>query len=306
MQTTVKSEFTLRGIGLHSGRAVSVIVRPAPADHGIWFKRTDVVQGCARIPALWSAVERTALCTRLVNADGVSLSTVEHIMAALAGCGIHNALVEVNGPEIPILDGSAKPFVAQILRAGVCRLGAPVAALEILKPVSVQDGLARASLLPAEGLVLSFEIDFPDAAIGRQARSLNMANGAFVRELCDCRTFCREADVERMRANGLALGGSLANAVVVSGASVRNPEGLRRRDEPVRHKMLDALGDLALAGAPLLARYEGVRAGHALTNTLLRTVFADDSAYRVVTLDAQTARCLPGVGIGPEDLRHVA
>jgi UDP-3-O-[3-hydroxymyristoyl] N-acetylglucosamine deacetylase len=196
--------------------------------------------------------------------------------------------------------------VAAILRAGLQPLDAPVRAVAVLKPVEVSNGAAWARLEPARHLSIDFEIDFPDLAIGRQVRRLDMANGAFVRTLCDSRTFCRQADVVAMRAAGLGLGGSLANAVVVDGAQVLNPDGLRHRDEMVRHKMLDALGDLALAEATLLAAYTGYRAGHALTNTLLRALFADPDAYRMVEVDADTARRLPGAGVTPSDLPRVA
>lgn len=306
MQTTLKSAITLRGVGLHSGRPVRLRILPASAEMGIWFKRTDRVDGDPIIPARWDMVERTPLCTKLINEHGVSISTVEHLMAALAGCGVHNAMIEVSGPEVPILDGSSAPFVTEILRVGIQRLDAPVRGIEVLRPVTVQDGAAWARLEPAQGLTISFEIDFPDAAIGRQSRELNMANGAFVRTLCDSRTFCRQADVDTMRANGLGLGGSLANAVVVDGAEVLNPGGLRHSDEMVRHKMLDALGDLYMADAVLLGRYTGHRAGHALTNTLLRALFAQPDAYRPVAIGADMARRLPGAGVTTNDLPRVA
>ncbi len=306
MQTTVKTDISLRGIGLHSGCAVTLRLLPAPAGTGICFKRTDRIEGDPVIPARWDLVERTPLCTKLVNADGVSVSTVEHLMAALAGCGVHNAVVEISGGEVPILDGSSEPFVAAILKSGLRQLQAPIRAIEVLKTVQVRKERAWARLDPAANLSIAFEIDFPDAAIGHQARTLNMANGAFVRELCNSRTFCRQADVDAMRAVGKGLGGSLSNAVVVEGAEVLNPDGMRHPDEPVRHKMLDALGDLALANGALLGAYKGYRAGHSLTNTLLRALFADPSAYRIVSLDAGKAGLLPGVGVSFDDLRHVA
>lgn len=258
------------------------------------------------IPALWDVVEQSPLCTRLVNADDVSVSTVEHVMAALAGCGVHNALIEIDGPEVPILDGSAAPFVRGILRRGVHALAAPIRAIEILRPVRVQVGDASAVLLPSDGLTIEFHIDFAEPAIGQQSKTLDMANGSFVRELSDCRTFCRRADVETMQANGLALGGSLDNAVVFDGEDVLNPEGLRHTDEAVRHKMLDALGDLALAGLPILGRYIGNRAGHAVTNTLLRALFAEPDAFRIVECDLSTAARLPGRGLIWAEVPQVA
>ena len=301
MQTTIKSPVSFAGVGLHTGRPCRMTLHPASSEYGIWFHRTDIALGDALIPARWDAVVQGELCTKLANADGVSVSTVEHIMAAVAGTGIHNLLIEIDGPEAPILDGSAAPFVRAILSRGLRVLDAPVRAIEVLKPVEIRQGDAVARLSPAPGLRLSFDIAFADAAIGRQFKTMDMANGAFVRELCDSRTFCREADIAPMRAKGLILGGSLDNAVVVDGARVLTPGGLRHKDEAVRHKMLDALGDLALAGAPLLAHYEGHRAGHALTNALLRALFADPAAFRMVVCDGATAARLPGVGISRAD-----
>lgn len=306
MQNTVKSPVTFDGVGLHSGRPARLVIRPASAEHGIWFRRTDISVGDAMIPALWDAVERSPLCTRLVNGAGASVGTVEHVMAALAGCGVHNALVEIDGPEVPILDGSAAPFVRGIMSRGIRRQSAPVRAFEILKPISVEIDGARATLLPSDRLVMEFSIDFEDAAIGQQSKVLDMANGSFARELCDSRTFCRRADVEMMHENGLALGGTLENAVVVDGDQVLSPGGLRHADEAVRHKMLDALGDLALAGAPILGRYVGDKAGHSLTNTLLRTLFETPGAFRMVECDRPMAARLPGYGLAWNEIPQVA
>lgn len=306
MQHTLKHPVTFLGSGLHSGRPVRMVVRPASADYGIWFRRLDLVAGDALVPARWDAVTPSRLCTVLANARGVQVSTVEHIMAALAGCGIHNALIELDGPEVPILDGSSAPFVAALLRAGLVAQAAPVRAIRVLDRVEVSEGPAVARLEPADMLEIDFRIDFPDAVIGRQAKTLNMANGAFVRELSDSRTFCRESDVIAMRENGLALGGTYQNAVVVDGARVLSPGGMRHRDEPVRHKMLDAMGDLALAGGPVLGRYTGIRAGHALTNRLLRALFATPGAWQMVECSTPTKQKLPGVGVGRGDVPRVA
>ncbi|MEM0934926.1 MAG: UDP-3-O-acyl-N-acetylglucosamine deacetylase [Pseudomonadota bacterium] len=307
MQTTLRKSVALTGVGLHSGRPARVTLSPASAEFGIWFKRADAVAGDPLIAARWDLVEQAPLCTRLVNADGVSVSTVEHIMAALAGCGIHNAMIEVSGPEVPILDGSSAQFVQAILAAGVRALDAELRAFRVAKPLRVDGaGGAWAQLTPSQSLSIAFEIEFDDAAIGRQARRLDMANGAFVRELCDSRTFCRRADVEQMREAGLALGGSLRNAVVVEGDAILTPGGLRHPDEPVRHKMLDALGDLALAGAPILGAYHGHRAGHALTNRLLQALFSTPGALEVVTCDGAHLRRLPGMGVSLADLAAVA
>lgn len=307
MQTTIRSAVTFTGRGLHSGLRARMTVQPASAEYGIWFRRTDVIGRDAMVQAHWSSVSNAKLCTEISNAAGTSVSTIEHVMAALAGCGIHNALIEIDGPEVPILDGSAAPFAAAILARGVRDLDAPLRCVEILEPVEIRDGAALARLEPAETLEIDFEIDFADAAIGHQRKRLSMSNGAFLRELSDCRTFCRQADVEAMQASGLALGGTPGeNAVVFDGDRVLSPGGLRRADEPVRHKMLDALGDLALAGAPILGRYIGNRAGHAMTNRLLRAVFANPAAYRIVACDPARRRLLPGTGINRADIPAVA
>ncbi|MBP0484246.1 UDP-3-O-acyl-N-acetylglucosamine deacetylase [Sagittula salina] len=309
MQTTIGTAISFDGPGLHSGAPARLTIRPAGADHGIWFKRCDVELGDAMIPARWDMVRTSPLCTEIVNAAGVAVSTVEHVMAALAGCGVHNALVEIDGPEAPILDGSSVPFVRGILKAGLRPQGVPVRAIEILEAVEVETPSGWARLSPAKpgtGLEMSFHIDFTDAAIGRQEKRLNLANGTFVRELCDSRTFCRAADVEAMHAVGKALGGTLENAVVVDGDKVLSPGGFRREDEAVRHKMLDALGDLALAGAPILGLYEGHKAGHALTNALLRALFARPTAWRMVSCDAEMAESLPGSGVERDEIPAVA
>ncbi|MGB3178058.1 MAG: UDP-3-O-acyl-N-acetylglucosamine deacetylase [Albidovulum sp.] len=307
MQTTIRSSITFSGRGLHSGRPVRMTVHPASAEYGIWFRRTDVIGTDAMIQAHWSAVSNATLCTVISNAAGTKVSTIEHLMAALAGCGIHNALIEIDGAEVPILDGSAAPFAAAFLARGIREHDAPLRVFEILETVEVRDGDAVARLEPASTLEIDFQIEFSDSAIGRQEKHLVMANGAFLRELSDSRTFCRQADVDVMRANGLALGGTPGeNAVVFDGDKVLSPGGLRHKDEPVRHKMLDALGDLALAGAPILGRYTGTRAGHAMTNRLLRALFANPAAFRVVECSEAQRHRLPGASISRADIPAVA
>ncbi len=222
VQTTLNTKVTFEGTGLHSGAAVRVVLHPAAADSGIVFRRSDLA-GRPLLPALWHDVIVSPLNTRLSSKAGVTVSTIEHLMAALAGCGVHNVLIDVDGPEIPILDGSAASFVRGIVNAGLRLLPAPLRAIEILEDVCVSDGIAFATLSPSASLQIDFEIEFADAAIGRQQKTLNMANGAFVRELCDSRTFCRSADVDIMHANGLALGGSVDNAVVVDGDKILTP-----------------------------------------------------------------------------------
>jgi UDP-3-O-[3-hydroxymyristoyl] N-acetylglucosamine deacetylase len=306
-QQTIAQSVVFCGFGLHTGAPVRMTLRPAPADAGVVIRRTDVTGIDNLIIARWDTVVPARLCTMVANGDGVSVSTIEHIMAALAGCAIQNVVIEIDGPEVPILDGSAAPFVQKILQAGISQLDAPLRAIAVHKVVEVRDGNAVARLQPADMLEIDFEIDFSDAAIGRQALQMNMANGAFVRELSSSRTFCRQSDVIAMRERGLALGGTLHNAVVFDGSTVLTPGGLRHADEPVRHKMLDALGDLALAGAPILGRYTGHRAGHALTNALLRALFADPSAWSLCAIEAGTFGKLPGIGVHLGDVpRHVA
>jgi len=280
MQSTLSKSVSFTGVGLHGGKPARMAIRPAPAGAGVWFCRVDVSDRDQMIPARHDAVSDTRLCTVLANPAGVSVSTVEHVMAALAGCGVDNALIDIDGPEIPIMDGSAQVFVDAIQTAGLSFTDTPRRALRILSPVMVERGDARAELHPADAFAMDFSIAFDDAAIGRQRHAMTLGADGFARDLADCRTFTRLAEIEQLRAHGLALGGSLDNAVVVDGARVLNPGGLRRPDEFVRHKMLDAVGDLALAGAPIIGRYVGVKAGHALTNTLLRALFARPDAWR--------------------------
>ena len=303
MQNTLKTAAMFTGRGLHSGQPVRMVVRPAAANLGIWFKRTDIGPRDAMVAAQWDQVVPSRLCTLIRNAAGTEVSTIEHIMAALAGCAIHNAVIEIDGAEVPILDGSSAPFVQGLLAAGLAEQSAPVRAIRILRTIEVQDGDAIARLEPADMLEIDFRIQFDDSAIGRQEKYLKLSNGAFVRELCDSRTFCRRSDVEAMQANGLALGGTPGeNAVVFDGDRILSPGGLRHPDEPVRHKMLDAMGDLYLAGGPILGRYTGIRAGHALTNKLLRALFAQGDAWKMVECSPQTVGKLPGVGVESRDV----
>ena len=276
---TLKAAIGCVGIGLHSGARVSMTLRPAAAGDGIIFRRTDLG---VDIPARHDLVSDTRLCTAI--GDGAArVGTIEHVMAALAGCGVDDAVVEVDGPELPILDGSAAPFVFLIDCAGVTATQTAREVIEVLRPVRVEEGDAWAELHPTTrpGLDASLTIDFPGTAVGRQSLSVVVGPDSFRALLADARTFTLAEDVARLRAAGLARGGSLANAVVVDGPLVLNPGGLRHPDEFVRHKLLDVVGDLALAGAPLRARFSGHRSGHALNNRLLRALFADPSAWRV-------------------------
>lgn len=306
MQKTLRSAVTFRGTGLHSGRPVRLVLHPASANYGIWFRRTDISGADDMIQALWDQVVPSQLCTQIANGSGVSVSTIEHLMAALAGLGVANALIEIDGPEVPILDGSAAPYVRAILDRGLRFQDAPVRALRIRAPVEVRDGAAWARLEPAAMLEIDFRIDFAARGIGAQSLALVLSNGAFVLELCDSRTFCLQSDVEAMRRNGLALGGNLGNAVVFDDDRVLSPGGLRHPDEPVRHKMLDAMGDLALAGGPILGRYVANRAGHGLTNRVLRALFAAPDAYEMSDCPGPTQSQLPGSGVARQDVPAVA
>ena len=302
MQTTLRQVINCNGIGLHSGAKVKLRIKPSPAHYGIWFKRTDITKKDNMIAAHYLNVTESLLCTTLANESGASISTVEHLMAALAGCGIQNALIEVDGPEIPIMDGSSDWFVRKILSGGIKQLLEPVSVIYVKKEVTVRTDDSYARIVPSDQLSIFFEIDFEDEAIGYQKKSLNMSNGSFVRELSNSRTFCRNSDVEAMRRNGLALGGSLQNAIVVNGKNILNPEGFRYKDECVRHKMLDVLGDLSLIGAPIVGAFSGSKSGHSLTNKLLRKLLSDPSAFKMCLCSEETASILPGVGVVEEDL----
>jgi UDP-3-O-[3-hydroxymyristoyl] N-acetylglucosamine deacetylase len=283
-QHTLKTAIHCQGVGLHGGKTVRLDLRPAAVDTGITFIRSDVGRGGV-IAGRFDAVVDTKLCTVLGNAAGARVGTVEHLLAALRGCGVDNAEVHVDADEVPILDGSSEPWVFLIHSAGIVAQGASRRTLRILRQVSASEGTASATLLPGEGCAFSFEIDFDADAIGRQRYRMALDAGAFDRELANCRTFCRLGEVETLRRMGLALGGSLENAVVVDGGTILNPEGLRRPDEFVRHKILDAVGDLYLAGAGFEGQYQGHKAGHRLNNLLLRAVFADARNYEWVTAD---------------------
>lgn len=271
-----------QGVGLHGGAPGAVTVDPAPAHAGIVFVRADALRADMSghpVPARFDRVVATPLSTCLGTAGGPTVSTVEHLMAAFAAAGISDALVRVEGPEVPAMDGSALPFLRAFAAAGIADLGVPCRAIRILRPVSICLGGRLARLAPAPGFEMAFTIRFADPAIGTQSRSLALGGGAVAAELADSRTFGCLAEVDGLHRSGLGLGGSLDNVVVVDRGRVLNPEGLRHWDEFVRHKMLDAVGDLALAGAPIIGRYTGLRAGHALTNRLLRRLFAMPDAW---------------------------
>ncbi|WP_348771400.1 UDP-3-O-acyl-N-acetylglucosamine deacetylase [Azospirillum sp. SYSU D00513] len=290
-QRTLRKAAGCSGVGLHSGNPVTMTVAPAEANSGISFIRTDRPRA-GRIPARWDRVVDTRLCTVLAGDEGTTVGTVEHLMAALAGCGIDNAVIMLDGPEVPIMDGSSQGFVELIERAGTVAQAAPRRAIRVLKPVTVTEGAKSVSLFPDEVTSYGVEIDFDSAAIARQARTLVLDGSAFRDEVSRARTFGFLHEVEAMRKAGLARGGSLDNAIVISGDTVMNEGGLRYGDEFVRHKILDAVGDLYLAGAPLIGRFHGVRPGHAMNNRLLHALFAQADAWCYETIAAPVERAV--------------
>ena len=271
-QRTLRKSVHCTGVGLHSGATVTMTLRPAEPNAGIRFVRTDL--GGVVIPARWDHVVDTRLCTVLGNRDGAAVGTVEHLMAALAGLNVDNVVVEVDGPELPVMDGSSGPFVFLIECAGLIEQASARRAIRVLEPVSAAaDGWA-VSLMPGNGFSVDVEIDYGRSVVGNQTLALDLVTGTFKKELARARTFGFLDEVQELRAAGLARGGSLDNAVVISGDRILNEEGLRYQDEFVRHKALDAIGDLYLAGGPIMGHFHGIRSGHAGNNRLLRTLFA--------------------------------
>ncbi|WP_235031190.1 UDP-3-O-acyl-N-acetylglucosamine deacetylase [Geminicoccus flavidas] len=286
-QRTIAHRIGCVGIGLHGGRKVSLNLLPAAPDTGVMFVRTDL-PGRPVIPAVADRVGDTTMCTALVGPDDVKVATIEHLMAALALAEIDNVTVELDGPEVPIMDGSAAPFLFLLECAGVREQDRPLRRIEVIKPVVVEAAGKFARLDPAPFTSFSASIDFAHPAVGTQSLSLPFEPRRLARVLGPARTFGFAADIEQLRAMGLARGGSLDNAVVVGPEGVLNPGGLRFPDEFVRHKLLDAVGDTHLAGAPIVGRWTGHRAGHALHVKLVRALLADRSAWRYVEdLDAE-------------------
>jgi UDP-3-O-[3-hydroxymyristoyl] N-acetylglucosamine deacetylase len=284
-QKTLKRAIPCRGVGLHSGNPITMRLCPAPADHGIVFHRTDIEDLNPRIAARYDNVVDTRLCTVIANEDDVRVGTVEHLMAAFAGCEIDNALVEIDGAEVPIMDGSSEPFVFLIDCVGIVEQDAPRRAIEIRKSITVDLDGKRVTLSPSDRYAIDFEIDFDSKAIGHAQLGVEMVNGTFRHEIAQARTFGFLQEVEHLQAIGLARGGSLDNAIVVDGDRIMNEGGLRFPDEFVRHKVLDCVGDLYLAGAPLIGHVDAVKAGHHINNAALRALFADPSAYAIVDYD---------------------
>lgn len=285
-QTTLRSLATVTGVGVHSGAAASLTLGPAPIDAGYVFVRTGLDGPDREIKATASSVIATEFATVLGDANGPLVSTAEHVLAALRGMGIDNATIEVDGPEVPIMDGSAAPFVAAIDQAGVVEQGAFRKVIQVLKPVQVQIGQSTAELRPhAGGFRAEVEIDFANSLIGRQAFSLDINPTSFRRDICRARTFGCMKDVARLWSAGFALGASIENSVVFDEDRLLNAEGLRYADECVRHKLLDVVGDLALAGLPIVGAYRSYKGGHKLNSAVLLALMADRSAYRIVEVE---------------------
>lgn len=307
-QSTIKDRVTLSGVGVHSGAPATVILHPAEPDTGIIFlKNTDESTADVEVPASHRFVVATALCTVLGSEAAGSISTVEHLMASLGGLGIDNVVVEIDGDEVPIMDGSAEAFVDAILEVGVRRQAARRRYIKVVKPIRVTIGEAVGELMPCERRVIEVEIDFADTVIGRQAYVYDADSGDFAKNLARARTFGFMSSVEELWANGYALGASLDNTVVIGDGQVVNPEGLRFADEFVRHKVLDAVGDLMLAGAPVLGHYRSYRGGHRLNAAIVEALLSDTSAWEWSTIPARreatqadVGAMLPAAALGPQ------
>lgn len=286
---TLASAAVCSGIGLHSGERVRLVLKPAAPGTGIVFERTDLDTVENRVEAKATNVTTVRLGTTIANEAGVSVATVEHLMAALAALGVDDALIEIDGPEIPIVDGSSAPFVDLIAQVGLKASAMPRRAIRVLKAVSAEFQGRTATFMPSLRPVIDVEIDFPHPSVGRQRYAFDISAETFTGEVASARTFGFKRDVEALRAAGLARGGSMDNAVVLDESGILNEEGLRFADEFARHKALDALGDLALAGAPILGRYQASQPGHALNNVAVRALLADETAWKMVTLSEALA-----------------
>jgi len=281
-QTTIAHEIEVQGTGVHSGAPVSVVLHPAEADTGLRFLVTKRGRPVAEIPATYSSVKNLTLCTVIGNDQGITVSTVEHLLAALRGLAVDNCIIEIDSKEVPIMDGSSAPFVEAIDETGLRELSAPRKFIKVLKTVRVEEGECWGELSPHSGFSLDVEIDFPTPLIGRQRLAFEMSPGVFRNELARARTFGFMSDVERLWKAGLALGANLTNTIAIGDGRIMNREGLRDPLEFVRHKMLDAVGDLSLSGHPILGAYKSVRGGHRLNSLVLHKLFEDASAWTTV------------------------
>jgi UDP-3-O-[3-hydroxymyristoyl] N-acetylglucosamine deacetylase len=281
-QTTIAREIELTGTGVHSGAPVSVILHPAEADTGLRFIVTKRGRVVADVPAHVRHVKNLTLCTVIGDDAGVTISTVEHLLAALRGLAVDNCYIEIDSKEVPIMDGSSAPFVDAIDEVGLRELQAPRKFIKVLKPIRVQDGDCWGEIAPHSGFHLDVEINFDTPVIGAQRMAVEMTPGIFRNEICRARTFGFMRDVEKLWKAGLALGANLTNTVAIGDDKIMNREGLRYNQEFVRHKMLDAVGDLSLAGHPMLCAFRSVRGGHKLNSNVLQALFADTTAWSIV------------------------
>jgi UDP-3-O-[3-hydroxymyristoyl] N-acetylglucosamine deacetylase len=286
-QHTIQNEIHCNGVGLHSGKDINLTFLPAKADKGITFIRTDLEEGRNIIKASWENVVDTRMCTVIGNEFGATVGTVEHLVSAVRGCGVDNIIIEIDGAEVPIMDGSAEPFVFLFECAGLKKQSKSRKAIKVLKEIHLEEDDKVVSMSPASKVSFSFAIDFASKAIGKQEKELGFQETVFKKDISRSRTFGFMKDVEMLKSMGLALGGSLENAVVVDGDEVINEEGTRYKDEFVRHKILDSIGDLFLAGAPIIGSFHGIKSGHDMNNKLLRAIFADKSAWKMVDMTAQ-------------------
>ena len=282
-QRTIKKQVSASGIGLHSSNIVELTLKPAAADTGIVFKRLDV-ENSELIKAKPEAVTDTMLCTQIGTIKEQRIGTVEHLMSALYGCGIDNVIVELSGPEVPIFDGSSSSFILLIESAGIQELEEDKKFIKIMNHVRVEDEGKFAEFTPNDIFSLELEIDFNHPVIPKQAKRFNITADFYNNEIARARTFCFQKDVEKMQSIGLALGGGLDNAVVVGDFAVINQDGLRYKDEFIRHKILDCIGDLYMVGYPILGHFNGQLTGHGLNNKLLREIFADENNWKFITL----------------------
>ncbi len=280
-QKSIKKSIEFSGVGLHSGMDVELILEQAPEDNGIKFIRTDK-KGNNIIDALWSNVSATNLCTTISNNNNLSVSTIEHLMSALSGLHIDNINIYINGPEVPIMDGSSKPFVELIEQNGIEVQNKKRKILKVKREIYVSNSKGSVKLVPNSQFSIDFEIEFPSPIVSKQSCQLQLMNGNYKTDVASARTFGFEKDVEDLRSKGFALGGSLENAVVVGNNKILNKEGLRFKDEFVRHKILDSIGDLYLSGAPIEAYFFGKKSGHNLNIQLLRKLFSDNSNFEYI------------------------
>ena len=280
-QQTISQSIFVKGIGLHTGSLVELTLEPAAVDNGIKFIRVDKKNDNV-IEAIWSNVSETVLSTTISNSSGVKISTIEHLMSALSGLHIDNLNIYINANEVPIMDGSSKPFVEIIEEIGITKQSKKRKLLNVKKSIEVSENNTSVKIVPNNQFSINFEIDFPSKIVSKQSCQLQLINGNYKTDIAAARTFGFEKDVKYLRSNGLALGGSLDNAVVVGENEILNKDGLRYTDEFVRHKILDSIGDLYLAGSPIIGYFYGNKSGHYLNNQLLRKLFSDETNYEYI------------------------